>query len=172
MIPSLSSTGFTPRATAAVPPQTGAKTTQPSAPQTARASAGEVAAGDIRVETAFAVDAAEQAAITPRLRDQETAERSQRLMQETDTPTGPPPAFRESPLERQARTAFELPEPAEPSAPDAQSRDVPSEMISPREAHPSPDEAQAKSSERAEASFSETRALGKSRESVTFNVAR
>ncbi|MGI9390370.1 MAG: hypothetical protein ACR2O1_09965 [Boseongicola sp.] len=75
-----------------------------------RSSAGEVSAANLKAETARAIDAAGQSAVAPRLRDQETAERSNRLSAKNDTPTGPRPTFDESLLERRSRTAFDPPE--------------------------------------------------------------
>ncbi len=75
-----------------------------------RSSAGEASAANLRTETARAIDAPGQSAVSPRLRDQETAERSNRLLAKNDRPTGPRPAFDESLLERRSRTAFDPPE--------------------------------------------------------------
>ena len=55
--------------------QTAIRTAQPQAPETARASAGEAAAANVRTETPIAIQAAEQSAVAPRLRDQETADK-------------------------------------------------------------------------------------------------
>jgi hypothetical protein len=78
-----------------------------------RSSTGEISAANIKPETSRAIDAAGQSAVTPSLRDQETAERSNRLSARRDAPTGPPPAFDESLLEQRARTALDPPEFAE-----------------------------------------------------------
>lgn len=75
-----------------------------------RSSAGEVSAANLKTETARAIDAPGQSAVSPRLRDQETAERSNRLSAKYDAPTGPRPTFDESLLERRSRTAFDPPE--------------------------------------------------------------
>lgn len=92
----------------------------PQAPETTRASAGETAAANVRAESARAVQAPDQGAVAPRLREQETVERTRREQPAKDTPTGPPPAFEESPLERQARVALDPP--ADDSAPAPVSR--------------------------------------------------
>ena len=75
-----------------------------------RSSTGEVSAANLRTETARAIDAPGQSAVAPRLRDQETAERSNRLPAKNDSPTGPRPTFDESLLERRSRTALDPPE--------------------------------------------------------------
>lgn len=153
--------------------QSAQKTAQPQAPETARASAGETAAANLRTETPQAVKAAEQAAIAARLRDQERAETTDRTPPWKDEPTGPPPAFRESPLERQARVALEPPQVPEAPAPKTEAQANPAED---REAAP---EAEAQDidppptrTERAEASFAETRTLSEPKERATVNVAR
>ena len=176
MIPSATTPTMAPKpATVGMPP-TATKTTTPSAPETSRASVGEIAAGNLRAETAKAVDAPEQAAIAPRLRDQETAERSDRRVVDRDSPTGPPPAFEESPLERQARVALDPPEaPGETvvssKAPPAQTNageDGPkpsAEEIKDIDPPPTP-------RERAEVSFAETRTLSEPREPASLDVSR
>ncbi|MEQ9054855.1 MAG: hypothetical protein RLO38_09170 [Roseovarius confluentis] len=78
-------------------------------PDAMRSSTGEASAANLRSETTKAIDAPTQSAVTPRLRDQEMAEHSDRLLQGADDPTGPPPAFDESPLKRQARVALKPP---------------------------------------------------------------
>jgi len=82
-----------------------------------RSSSGEVSAANLRTETARAVDAPGQSAVAPRLRDQETTERSNRLSAKNDRPTGPRPTFDESLLERRSRTAFDPPEIADRAKP-------------------------------------------------------
>ena len=77
---------------------------------TARSNIGETAAGNLRADTARAIDAPKQTAAAPRIRDQETADRSNRRPGAREAPAGPPPAFKESPLERQARVALDPPE--------------------------------------------------------------
>lgn len=67
--------------------------------QTARTSAGESAAANIRPETTRAIDAPDQAVVAQRLRDQETKQRADSVIEEF---AGPEPTFEESPLERQA----------------------------------------------------------------------
>lgn len=89
-----------------------------ASPQTEapRSSAGEVSAANLKADTARAIDAAGQSAVAPRLRDQETTERSNRIPAKNDAPTGPRPTFDESLLERRSRTAFDPPEVARPTA--------------------------------------------------------
>lgn len=112
MIPTMNPTAATPKPVAPVAAQTGVKAALP-APGTMRSSAGEVGAGNMRAETKKAVDAPAQTVAAPRLRDRETAEQSERTVPDKDRPTGPPPAFEESPLERQARVALDPRGPAE-----------------------------------------------------------
>jgi hypothetical protein len=90
-------------------PVTVAQTTARPAAPTGQGGSGKAAASDIRPETASAVRAPDQLTVAPRLRDQETAERSERELTDKKAPTGPPPAFEESPLERQARVALDPP---------------------------------------------------------------
>lgn len=176
MIPSVTTPTVAPKPATIGAPPTANKTTAPPAPETARGSIGEIAAGNLRPETVVAVDAPEQAAIAPRLRDQETAERSERQATDRDSPTGPPPAFEESPLERQARVALDPP-------------DKPSESIMPSKAVPEKPNSKADETllaagqtkdvdppptprERAEVSFAETRTLSEPREPATLDVSR
>ncbi len=91
-------------------PQTAARTTATAQPGLSGTSTGEVSAANVKAESIFAVDAAEQSAAAARLREEETAERTARNSHDKDKPTGPPPAFEESPLERQARAALDPPE--------------------------------------------------------------
>lgn len=156
--------------------QTAARAAQPQAPETARGSAGEAGAANIRTETPNAIQAAEQSAVAPRLRDQEKAETSNRETPAKDAPTGPPPSFEESPLERQARVAFDPPE-AEPgskpedSAEPAPAEDTPSRSASEqgetarKDPPPTP-------TERAETSFAETQSLAEPKEPAKVDVAR
>lgn len=162
MIPSVSSSTLAPKSAAPPAPATTANKT--AQPEMARSSVGEAAPRNIRAETTQAVDATEQTTLMPRLRDQETAERTNRTPPDTRAPAGPPPAFEESPLERQARVAFDPPEPEVdrpapkeladgPDLPEAGERSLsraePDELPDPP---PTP-------SERAETSFAETRAI-------------
>ncbi len=103
MLPPVSAPGPTP---------TPAKTTLPGASTfTGAGSFGSTRIGDgpsgTRPETTRMVEAARQAPLAQRLRDNDTREG---LIPTNDLPAGPPPAFRETPLERQARTAFEPPD--------------------------------------------------------------
>lgn len=158
------------------PAMTAQKTTQPQAPETARTSAGESAAANIKAETSVAIQAAEQSSVAPRLRDQETAERTERALPAKDDPTGPPPTFEESPLERQARVAFDPPEQTPPAsdqvefapvddAPDE--APVPEVATSGEEAPPDPPPTR---TEKAEASFTETRSMADVKEPATVDV--
>ena len=141
------------------------------APETSRASAGETGSSAMRSETVDAAKAAEQSTVAPRLRDQERAESSTRIVSWKDAPTGPPPAFEESPLERQARVALDPPEEADAPArakdatvaPEASVDDV-STRAAPDHVDPPPTP-----TERAEASFSETRTISAPREKATFD---
>lgn len=176
MIPSATTPTMAPKPTSVGAPPTANKTTAPSAPETARGSIGEMAAGNLRAETAKAVDAPEQAAIAPRLRDQETAERSDRQVIETDSPTGPPPAFEESPLERQARVALDPPE--TPGEAVKLSKEAPEQTEArATDPNPSPEETQdidppPTPRERAEISFAETRNMSGPREPASLDVSR
>ena len=151
--------------------QTAQKTTQ--APETTRTSAGEAGSSAVRSETVDAAKAAEQSTVAPRLRDQERAETSDRPVAWKDAPAGPPPAFEESPLERQARVALDPPdEVAAPPANDPVAeapREPPDDEATPR---PAPDRVDPPPTptERAEASFSETRALSSPRDRATVDV--
>lgn len=166
--------------------QNGSRAHLPQAPETARSSAGEATAANVKTETAKAVTAPEQSAIAPRLRDQETTERSERAPLAKDAPTGPPPTFVESPLERQARVVFD---PPDLNAMPQKSEAVPQIEAEPRgeETGPSPEppvgapEANAEAppqdppptpTERAEASFQETITLSEPKEPASIDVAR
>ena len=158
------------------PAVTAQKTSQPQAPETARTSSGESAAANIKAETSIAVQATEQSAVAPRLRDQETAERTERTQPDKDQPAGPPPTFEESPLERQARVAFDPPEVAAPAPQeprvkeaDADPAPAPSEARAPEEPPADPPPTR---TEKAEASFSETKSMADHKEPASVNVAR
>lgn len=154
-------------------PFSAAKTAQPTAPETARASAGETAAANVRAETTLAIEAPEQVTVAPRLRDQETAERTDRGSIDKERPTGPPPAFKESLLERQARKALDSFEIADISS-QAVPKDDP-EVSLPGVARPgSEGEAKPKSDPRsmASAAFAETRSFSAGRETASVDVAR
>lgn len=177
MIPAASSVGVAVKPPQPVTAQTAQRTVQPQAPETARASAGEAAAANVRTETPNAIQAAEQSSVAPRMRDQENAERTERAVPGKEGHTGPPPTFEESPLERQARVAFDPPEVAE--AP----KEAPSPEIESADDQPEPDAPELKvaaapadppptPTERAEASFGETRALAEPKEPATIDVAR
>lgn len=162
MIPTVSAPVLSARGQHPANVMTAQKTAQPTAPETARASAGEVGAR-IRAETTLAIDAPEQTAVAPRLRDQETAERTARQRMARDAPTGPPPAFDESLLERQIRTAFEPPE-QDPSPTAELATKPPADLPDPTSKPVSDPAGQATDfpearTERAQAGFAESRAL-------------
>ncbi len=157
------------------PQLTAQKTSQPQAPETARTSSGESAAANIKAETAQAVQAPEQSSVAPRLRDQETAEQSERAKPVKDEHTGPPPSFEESPLERQARVAFDPPD--KPDEADVQPAKEDQVAEKPDESEPvkaessePPADPPPTRTEKAEASFSETRTLAETRDSGTVDV--
>ncbi|RZW07275.1 MAG: hypothetical protein EX266_06545 [Rhodobacteraceae bacterium] len=166
MIPPVTTSAIAPKPATPQAPPTATKTQSPPAPDTARASIGEAAAGNVRAETARAIDAPEQSAVLPRLRDQETAEQDTRPAHDRDAPTGPPPSFDESPLERQKRVAFE-PAPLSPDRAGTPSPDGEMEVANaPEEAAPPPDPR-----ERAEVSFAETRAISEPREAPELDLS-
>lgn len=160
-------------------PVAGAATAQPvtpstsarvhASPETARASVGEAAPSNVKLATASAVTAPEQIVVAPRLRDQETAERTERAAPAKDSPTGPPPSFEESPLERQARVALDPPDvkarPAFDVVPTAAAKETDAETEEIRaddRSGTARDEAvdpPPTPTERAEAGFAETRML-------------
>lgn len=156
--------------------QVALRTAQTQAPETARTSAGEAAAANVRPETAQAVRAAQQSAIAARLRDQEKAESSERKTPGTETHAGPPPTFEESPLQRQARTAFDPPE--VDALPHSDVPDVDEDASAPEAALPrisepeTPPDPPPTPTERAEVSFAETQALAEKKEPATVDVAR
>ncbi len=158
------------------PAATDQRITQTQAAEGARASIGERGAANIRSETVNAIRAAEQAAVAPRLRTGETAENTDRDPPTVDAPTGPPPAFKESPLERQARVAFDPPEPE--SLPEIPAPSVEVDEAAPDDAETNkapaaaqPVEPPPTRTERAEASFSETRSLAKPPEPQTLDLS-
>lgn len=178
MIPAASVTGYAVKTAQPATLTSAARVAQMFAPEAARASAGETSAAQITMMTARAVTAPDQAAVAPRLRDQETAERTERAPQAKDAPTGPPPAFKESPLERQARIAFDPPE--VPTLPEPVARDVPNAVAAPSEtdlgqsrleAAP-PADPPPTPTERAEASFAETRTISTPKEPATIDMSR
>ncbi len=166
MFPAANPTGAVAKIPQPVTGQTAARTAAPQAPETARTSAGETAAADVRAETAQAVKAAEQSAVAARLRDGERTEDTER---QKDVPTGPPPAFEESYLERLARVALEPPdEAAEPEEDRPAAEEGKEERAeTSREAPPPPSP-----TDRAEVSFAETQAFTQPKEPATVDVAR
>ena len=155
--------------------QTAQKTSQPQAPETARTSAGETAAANVKAESVQAVKAAEQTAVAPRLRDQERAESTDRASTAIEEHAGPPPTFEESPLERQARVALDPPE-VEFAV---EKVDVPATLEDDEPEHETPEVSLGKApanvdppptpSERAEASFAETRSLSRPQDPPSFD---
>ena len=149
------------------------RTAQSQAPETARASAGEAAASNVRTDTPNPIKAAEQTAVAPRLRDQETAENTDRAPAK-DAPTGPPPAFEESPLERQARVALDPPEAdATPEENAATPEDTGPDRREAVRADAEPERSPPPTpTERAEDGFAETQALADSKAPAKVDVAR
>lgn len=176
MIPSVTTPSIAPKPAVASVPPTASKTIAPPAPDTARGSVGETAAGNMKAETTSAIDAPEQSAVAPRLRDRETAQQSDRKQLDKDTPTGPPPAFDESPLERQARVALDPPETrGDAGAGTADgNRDTSDTSLKPVEksTERKPPEPPPTPRERAEVSFAETRSMSDQREAATLDVSR
>lgn len=179
MLPSAYVTGLPTKSAQSMTFHSAARTAQAHAPDMARSSGGESSAAHVNLETSEAVSAPDQAAIAPRLRNQETAERTARTPQAKDSPTGPPPSFEESPLERQARVAFDPPNhprPPEPmQAPPAEASTVP--ILGPGFAVASSRQLEGSASaptnaERAEASFAETRTLAHPKEPAKVDVSR
>lgn len=144
-----------------------ASTPQTEAP---RSSGGEVSAANLRTETARAIDAAGQSAVAPRLRDQETIERSKRLPPKLDAPTGPPPAFDESVLERRSRTALDPPETVAPAKSVPPNKDAEAEEEPPPAPVALTPETPPTPSERAEAGFAETRILSEPDQPAALDV--
>ena len=151
------------------PHHTAQNAAQPQSSQTARASAGETGAANLRAETAQPVQAAEQSALPARLRDRETFENTERDPPES-LPAGPTPAFEESPLERQARTAFDPP----PRAAPLDDTDAQTEKTDrpPSDSADAPAPISHTPTTRAEASFAETREIAEPREPASVDVAR
>lgn len=134
----------------------------------ASTSAGESAASNVRVETRAAIDPTRQTANAPRLRDQEKSETTRN----PEGPVGPPPAFQETLLQRQARTVLS---PQAVSPTDTASEQV--ATVDAEEPSPAADEASelakdedaAKRAE-AERGFAETRALDDDPADIQVNV--
>lgn len=173
MIPAASSAGLPVNTGQPGAAQAANKASQPQTPEAPRSSAGETTSTNGTLSAAKAVTAPEQSAAAPRLRDQETAEQSER---DADAPAGPPPAFEESYLERQARVAFDPPDPTdavttervdEPDADavDQAATDLPDTQAPTPEPPPTP-------TERAEVGFAETRTLASPREPTLLDVSR
>lgn len=181
MFPAASPAGVVVKSAQPVTSQAALRNIMPQAPETTRASAGETAAANVRAESAQAIEASDQTAVAPRLRDQETAERTCREQPARDTPTGPPPAFEESPLERQARVALDLPADDTPPPPVArepeQARPADGTRSDVRTSEPEKEPAEDRidpppsPTERAEASFAETRTMAGPREPARFDLS-
>ena len=176
MLPAASPIGTAVKPAQPATAQTAIRTTQPQAPETARTSAGETAAANVRTETPNAIQAAEQSSVAPRIRDQETIETTDRADPPKDDPTGPDPAFKESPLERQARVVFDPPDLTE--APTRPATQADTRETDTREADPSLEAAEVTidapptPTEKAEAGFTETVAMAESKEPSTLDMAR
>lgn len=180
MFPAASASGVAIKTGQPVSLQATQTSIRPQAPEAARSSAGETAASNVKAETTKAVTAPDQTAVAPRLRDQENLERTERTVQLVDAPAGPPPAFEESPLERQARVAFEPPEvPSDAS----EAKEAPSDASSETDETPKAaalekieeapqQEPPPTRTERAEASFAETKTLSETREPATLDLAK
>ncbi|MGR3515021.1 MAG: hypothetical protein ACU0GG_19845 [Paracoccaceae bacterium] len=179
MIPVASVTGLPAKSAQPDSHHSATRTAHAHAPDTARSSGGETAAAHVTLDSAKAVTAPDQTAVAPRLRDQETAERTHRTPPGTDAPAGPPPAFEESPLERQARVAFDPPDqgvvsedtpPVGQAAPPDDAAieeaftlmEAPVEMVDPP---PTP-------TEKAEASFAETKVMADPKAPGTVDMSR
>lgn len=178
MIPAVNTAGYAAKTVQSVTHSSAARVAQTAGPETARASTGESPAANVTLHSAKAVTAPEQAAVAPRLRDQETAEQTDRAPVSKDAPTGPPPTFEESPLERQARVAFDPPEaPVEPAfdlRPDVQVEDADrpiAEDEADLKALDAPPDPPPTPTARAEASFAETKTLATPRDQTIVDVA-
>lgn len=170
MIPTIPAPGPAPTP---APMQNAQKSALPQA-ESARGSTGENAAANVRAETTRAIDAAKQSAVAARLREEETKDTPDTVFDEL---VGPEPTFEESPLERQARVALDPPEiQAAPAKDDlTEQADALDEIGAPsidvaeapvfEDPPPTP-------SEKAEASFAETRTLASTSEPATIDVAR
>lgn len=177
MIPAVSTAGYAAKTVQPATHTSAARVTQVAAPEAMRSSAGEGAAANVTLHSAKAVTAPEQAAVAPRLRDQETAEQTDRAPISKDAPTGPPPTFEESPLERQARVAFDPPEasiePAFDLRPELSIEEAedpaPEDKVELKTADTPPDPPPTPTA-RAEASFAETRTLSTPKETTTVDV--
>ncbi|NNE89968.1 MAG: hypothetical protein HKN27_18025 [Silicimonas sp.] len=165
MIPPVTSPGPAP---SLAPNQTAQKTALPQS-DTARSSVGENAAANIRAETTRAIDAPDQSSVAPRLREQETKERPETVF---DDLVGPEPTFVENLLERQARVALDppeivsVPEEKTEATDDTEKQEIAAEET-PVFENPPPTP-----TERAEASFAETRTLAETSEPAIVDVAR
>lgn len=195
-----------PAATTALPVAQGGQTPTANASQAkadaavasqSKASAGVAAPAKVRAETTMAVDPSRQSAVAPRLRDQENAERSARVPPTGDGPTGPPPSFEETPLQRASRVIFDPPEayldvaaqieadiasvepePAEvadapPNAPEPPNATEPEPEARP-EPRPDSDAREARreaAARQAEAAFEEARQLEKSEEAAEVDLS-
>ncbi|MDJ1016952.1 MAG: hypothetical protein QNJ35_10605 [Paracoccaceae bacterium] len=160
-------------------PPASSKSAQPPQPGAARASAGEAPRASLRAETARAIDPPEQLPAAQRLRDRETDETSGRPPL-GDGPTGPPPAFQESPLERQVRVALDppdLPPELEPAAPSAEETEVfePAGAPGKRQeetTEPVRGETAPARFTRAETGFAETRSIAEDPAASSLNLSR
>ncbi len=170
MIPTVTVPGPT---QAQAPAQPAQKAALPQ-PDAARSSAGENAAANVRAETARAIDAPEQSSVAPRLREQETKERPDAVV---DGLVGPEPTFEESPLERQARVALDPPEVVTPreASDDSSEQNALTESdaltIAVTEV-PAFEDPPPTPTERAETSFAETRTLSSDLQPATIDIAR
>ena len=169
--------GITDMVTVALSPAVNAKPVQSSATLSdanslrhsgqsiAQGSSGETSSANIRMDTLQPVTAAEQSSAIAHLRDQETAEHLRNGIVAKDAPTGPPPAFDETPLERQIRIAFQPPEVADAKtiADKGTSQDFDDQPDDTLTVPPSP-------AERAETAVAETRAISEPTQSGALDV--
>ena len=166
MIPTVTSPGPAPTP---APTQTAQQKAALPQADSARSSAGENAAANVRAETTRAIDAPEQSSVAPRLREQESKERPDTIF---DDLVGPEPTFEENLLERQARVALDPPEVAIADEPTP----APAEIKEPQDVEaedaPTFEDPPPTPTERAEKSFAETRSLADTNEPATVDVAR
>lgn len=112
-----------PTPTAKPTPADAAQNTQQSARGTLTQSGAERGPAQMRAETVRAVEPVRQSATAERLR---TSGPDGNDLSET-LPAGPPPAFVETLLERQARQAFQPPDVEPPEKPEATAAETPGE---------------------------------------------
>ena len=156
MIPTVSTSVAPPSVTT----QSAPKPALPQQAEAPRTSAGETSAANLRGAIPQAIDPADQSTVAPRLRDQETAEKTERKAANKDAPAGPPPAFEETLLARQARIALDPTETPvqDPSqkVKDQEDRPDDPETLKTRTTPPAPPPTP---TERAETGFAQTKSI-------------